>query len=115
MTAAEVPPPIQPAKDALVALAREMRPRWDADEFEAALLGAGNAGWTWEVTCRQVFRMLLDPEAEPRDLRAAARSPSCGPGGGPSAEYAALKASTFKRLAEIGPDVHQRRTGDTAA
>lgn len=115
--AAEAQPPIQPAKNALVALAREMRPRWDADAFEAAVLAAGHAGWTWEATCRAAFRVLLDPNAEPRDLRDAARRPTRKPkqGGGPSAEYAAAKASTLQRLAEAGPAWHQRENDTPAA
>jgi hypothetical protein len=66
---------ITPAPNELTALAARMRPDWDRQAFTDALTAARTAMWPWDQTCRLVFRMLLDPRAEPRDLRNAARSP----------------------------------------
>lgn len=66
---------LMPAPGELTALAARMRPDWDPQAFTDALTAARTAMWTWDRTCRLVFRMLLDPSAEPRDLRNAARSP----------------------------------------
>jgi hypothetical protein len=68
-------PDICAAPDELVALARKMRPHWDHDVLEAAILGAKNAGWTWDRTLAEVVRLMRDADASPFDLKAAAADP----------------------------------------
>jgi hypothetical protein len=58
----------------LVALAAEMRPDWNTADFEGAVNAARNAGWTFERIAGEAFRMLRTPNAEPRELRQAARA-----------------------------------------
>ena len=70
------PTPITPAPAELTALAARMRPDWDRQAFTDALTAARTAMWPWDQTCRLVFRMLLDPRGEPRELRDAARRPT---------------------------------------
>jgi hypothetical protein len=68
-------PDICAAPDELVALARKMRPHWDHDVLEAAILGAKNAGWTWDRTLAEVVRLMRNADSSPFDLKAAAADP----------------------------------------
>ncbi len=69
------PPDIQPAARELLALAEQMRPRWDIPALQGALAAARNAGWTWTRTFACVAALLTDPEASPRDVLAACQNP----------------------------------------
>jgi hypothetical protein len=66
---------IQAAPDELLALARAMRPAWDLDVLAAALLAAGNSGWSWDRTLAETVRLMRRPGGSPWDLKRAAASP----------------------------------------
>jgi hypothetical protein len=52
-----------------------MRPNWDHDVLESAILAAKNAGWTWDRTLAEVVRLMRTADASPFDLKAAAADP----------------------------------------
>lgn len=81
-------PDIHAAPAELLALARAVRPEWDHDILEAAILGAKNAGWTWTRTLLETVRLMADPEGSPWDLKRAAASP---------VERHAPQAGTYER------------------
>jgi len=64
---------IQPAARELTALAYAMR-GWDPEHTMSAMLAAKNAGWDFERTAREVFRLLLLEDGDPAALRHAAAS-----------------------------------------
>lgn len=66
---------IQPAVPQLVALAAAMRPDWDAEDLDMAILAASQAGWEWERIAREVWRLAWIEDGSPASLRAACRSP----------------------------------------
>ena len=69
------PPQIVPAAPELLELAARMRPKWDIDALQGALIAARAAGWTWERTFGHVALLLTDPAGEPRQLLDACRNP----------------------------------------
>jgi hypothetical protein len=75
MARTEPAPDIQAAPDELLALARVMRPAWDHDILAAALLGARQAGWTWDRTLAETVRLMRTPDGSPWDLKRAAADP----------------------------------------
>ena len=64
---------IQPAARELAALAYAMR-GWDPEHTMSAMIAAKNAGWDFERTAREVFRLLMLEDGEPAALRHAAGS-----------------------------------------
>ena len=62
---------IQPAARELAALAYAMR-GWDPEHTMSAMIAAKNAGWDFERTAREVFRLLLLEDGDPAGLRHAA-------------------------------------------
>jgi hypothetical protein len=75
-------PVIQPAAPQLIALAVAMRPGWDPEDLDMAILAATQAGWDWERTAREVWRLAWTEDGSPASLRAACRSPFERPSGG---------------------------------
>lgn len=63
---------IRSAAPELVSLAVAMRPDWDGERLQSALVAAYAAGWKWERTFREVARLLLIEDSGPNDLRIAA-------------------------------------------
>lgn len=70
---------IHDAPRELLALALAMREDWDRDDTWNALLAARAAGWDFTRTVREVVRLLLREDSEPRELRHAARPPIAAP------------------------------------
>jgi hypothetical protein len=68
-------PEIRRAVPALIALAGAVRPDWQEDDLQAAIVAAATAGWDWPRVLVEVVRLLVDPEGSPRDLREASRDP----------------------------------------
>lgn len=64
---------LRPAFRELLALAAATRPDWDWTEIRDALVAAGNAGWTWEATLREMTRLILRDDEAPVTLRNSAR------------------------------------------
>lgn len=66
---------LRPAVPQLVALAAAMRTDWDSEDLDMAILAATQAGWEWERTAREVWRLLWTEDGSPASLRAACVSP----------------------------------------
>jgi hypothetical protein len=75
MTAIDDKPTIHRAVPALIALALHVRPDWQEDDLQAAIVAAATAGWDWPRVLVEVVRSLVDPNGTPRDLREASRGP----------------------------------------
>jgi hypothetical protein len=76
-----------------------MRPCWDRDELERAIIAATNATWHPLDVTAEVWRLIHDPDGEPADLRNAARRPVLRPATG--AEVAARgKAAVLAAIEE---------------
>lgn len=67
--------PVHSAPQQLISLAAEMRPDWDPDQLQHALMAAKAANWSWARTFMLTARLLADENASPRDLAAEARNP----------------------------------------
>jgi hypothetical protein len=66
---------INSAQAELLALAEAMRgPDW-ADDLAGALLAAGNSNWPLKQAYGEAFRLLLDENGHPREMRDACRNP----------------------------------------
>ena len=89
---------IQNADRELIDLAVKMRPDWDRDDFAGALLAAKHAGWEDDLIFARVADLILDPDAAPRDLRAAAASPFRAAIGRPSDDSAGWAQVARDRL-----------------
>ncbi len=105
----------QPAAPQLVDLAVAMR-GWNRDDITAAMLAARQAGWDWERTAKEVWRLLWTEDGEPAALRAACRDPLRreparwrlhGPGTGPTEDYREARAALDAKLGTT-------QTGDAA-
>lgn len=65
---------LQPAVPELVRFAAATRTDWDADDLDAAILAALQAGWEWDEVYREVHRLLLIEDGSPASLRAKCKS-----------------------------------------
>lgn len=66
---------VRRALDELIDLAVAVREDWMRTDVQAAALAAANVGVTWEQALVGLVRLMVDPEAEPRDLVPDPRSP----------------------------------------
>jgi hypothetical protein len=82
---------INSAQPELLALAEAMRgPEW-ADDLAGALIAAGYSGWPLKQAYGEVFRLLLDEDGHPRELRDACRDPLKS--GQPAADPAVVESA----------------------
>ena len=92
---------IRDARRELTALAAAMR-GWDEGRTTAAMLAAEHAGWDFEQIAREVFRLLLMDDGEPRALLHLARNTSVRATDPPKSDGAAWAAEARQRLLQRG-------------